>query len=221
MPKKKLIHFAENLTFPFLFQPAYPEITDGFHLKGRWHPSFFRSGNHLTIELGCGKGEYTVALAEKYPERNFIGIDIKGARLWRGCRSVAERNLPNVAFIRTRVDHLKFFFEEGEVNELWIPFPDPQPGKERKRLTSPGFLALYRHVLRRDGIVHLKTDNNDFFKYTLEVLQASNLPVLWSTDDLYTSGCSGDVMETMTYYERLWLVAGKKINYVRFKVNSV
>jgi tRNA (guanine-N7-)-methyltransferase len=214
VPKKKLIHFAENLTFPFLFQPHYQALNEGFIMKGSWKSSFFRNFHKITIELGCGKGEYTIALAQRYPDRNFIGVDIKGARLWRGCRSVIEHKLSNVAFIRTRVDHIEKFFEPSEVGEIWITFPDPQTVKERKRLTSPRFMEYYRNILSADGVIHLKTDYEAFFEYTLQVIRELGMNLIWSTSDLYRSGCTEDVMAVQTHYEKIWLAEGKKIHYL-------
>ena len=219
MAKKKLIHFRENLTFPHLFQPRYNEIQNGFRLSSCWGKDFFLNTNPIVLELGCGKGEYTVGLAEKYPRKNFIGIDFKGARLWRGAKTVKEKEMRNVAFIRTRVDHLNRFFGPGEVSEIWITFPDPQPGKERKRLTAAVFLDRYNILLGQEGILHLKTDDLDFYNYTLEIIGLYRHTVLFSTDDLYHSGFSEDVITIRTYYENKWLEIGKKICYIKFKLN--
>jgi tRNA (guanine-N7-)-methyltransferase len=216
--KKKLIHFRENLTFPHLFQPAYYELDNGFTLKSRWQRDFFHNDHPIVLELGCGKGEYTVGLALKYKERNFIGIDLKGARLWRGCKTVAEEKITNAAFIRSRADHLEKFFSQQEVSEIWITFPDPQPGKERKRLTSPVFIAKYRKILSENGIIHLKTDNFDFYSYTLDVIREHNHKLLFSTQDLYQTGSQEEVMAIQTYYEKIWLEMGKKICYLKFRI---
>jgi tRNA (guanine-N7-)-methyltransferase len=218
VPKKKLIHFTENLTFPHLFQPRYPELLPEFRMKGRWGREFFRNEHPITLELGCGKGEYTVGLARRYPDRNFIGIDIKGARLWRGSRTVAEEQLRNVAFIRTHANNIPYLFAGSEVSELWITFPDPQPNHGRKRLTNPGFIERYRKVLAPGGVVHLKTDDAGFFQYTLEVIRDLNLRNIWSTDDLYHTGTTHDVVTVKTYYEEKWLEQNKKICYVRFSL---
>ena len=214
MTKKKLIHFAENLTFPHLFQPKFHEFQPEFILKSRWHSDFFMNDHPVIIELGCGKGEYTVGLAQKYPEKNFIGIDWKGARLWRGCKTVSEQNMKNVAFVRTLADHVPNFFADGEVSEVWITFPDPQPKKERRRLTAPVFLQKYKKILIPEGIVHLKTDDQEFYQYSLEIMQQSGFSLLWSTDDLYHSGTTDVVIEIQTFYERKWLESGKKIYYL-------
>jgi tRNA (guanine-N7-)-methyltransferase len=217
--KKKLIHFRENLTFPYLFQPRYSEIEEDIRMSSCWGKDFFSNTNPIILELGCGKGEYTIGLAEKYPQKNFIGIDFKGARLWRGAKTVQEKEMKNVAFIRTQVDHVNKFFGPGEISEIWITFPDPQPGKERKRLTAPLFLDRYRILLCPEGILHLKTDDLDFYNYTLEIIGQYHHPLLYSTDDLYHSGCSEDVISIRTFYENMWLEIGKKIYYIKFKLN--
>jgi len=184
-----------------------------------WGKDFFFNTNPIILELACGKGEYTVGLAEKYPPKNFIGIDFKGARLWRGAKTVQEKEMKNVAFIRTQVDHVNKFFGPGEISEIWITFPDPQPGKERKRLTAPLFLDRYRILLCPEGVLHLKTDDLDFFNYTLEIIRQYHHPLLYSTDDLYHSSCSEDVISIRTFYENMWLEIGKKICYIKFKLN--
>ena len=219
MAKKKLIHFRENLTFPHLFQPRYHEIEEDFRMSSCWGKDFFSNTNPIILELGCGKGEYTIGLAEKYPQKNFIGIDFKGARLWRGAKTVQEKEMKNVAFIRTQVDHVNKFFSPGEISEIWITFPDPQPGKERKRLTAPLFLDRYRIILCPEGILHLKTDDLDFYNYTLEIIGQYHHPLLYCTDDLYHSGCSEEVISIRTFYENMWLEIGKKICYIRFRLN--
>jgi tRNA (guanine-N7-)-methyltransferase len=218
--KKKLIHFGENLTFPHLFQPKYHDLIPEFRMRGQWHQQFFQNNQPLIVEFGCGKGEYTVGLAEAYPDKNFIGIDLKGARLWRGCKTVAEQQMKNVGFIRTLVDHVERVFSPGEVSGIWITFPDPQPKKERRRLTAPVFLEKYRNILTPDGIIHLKTDDQDFFQYTLDVIIERGHRLLWSSNDLYNSGSTDDVTRIRTFYERMWLDMGKKICYLRFQLRQ-
>jgi tRNA (guanine-N7-)-methyltransferase len=218
--KKKLIHFQENLTFPHLFQPGYKEVQSGFHLRSQWNHAFFKNQNPVVIELGCGKGEYTVGLAAKYPKKNLIGIDFKGSRLWRGCKTVSEQGLKNVAFVRTRVDYLENLFGPREISEIWITFPDPQPGKERKRLTAPLFLNKYKTILTNDGIIHLKTDNQFFFDYSLGIVNEFKHHLLFTTEDLYNSGLQEDVIQIQTYYENIWLKEGKRIYYIKFSLNT-
>lgn len=221
MAKKKLIHFQENLTFNHLFQPTYQELFSGFSLRGSWNSCFFHNDGPIVAELGCGKGEYTVGLADKYPHRNFVGIDWKGSRLWRGSKTVSEQNMKNVGFVRAMVDHVEKIFAPSEVEELWITFPDPQVKKERLRLTSPVFLSKYKNVLAPNGIIHLKTDDHFFFSYTLDVIREQNHRLLWATDDLYNTGTSDDVVAIQTYYENRWLGMGKKICYLRFQLTAV
>jgi tRNA (guanine-N7-)-methyltransferase len=216
--KKKLIHFQENLTFPHLFQPKYPDLFPEFTLRGRWKNVFFHNENPVVVEFGCGKGEYTVGLAKANPGKNFIGVDMKGARLWRGCKTVAEERLTNVAFVRTLVDHAERIFSPGEVSEIWITFPDPQAKKESRRLTAPVFLEKYRNILAPDGIVHLKTDDQELYTYTLDVLKTHGHKILMSDNDVYTSMLADDVTSIRTFYETRWLGMGKKICYLRFQI---
>lgn len=220
MSKKKLIHFRENLTFPFLFQYAYHQLDKEFPLRGRWNEKFFGNTNPVILELGCGKGEYTVGLAKANPQNNYIGMDLKGARLWRGCKTVQEEGLTNVAFIRSLVNNLEFFFQNGEVSAVWITFPDPQPGKERKRLTSPRFMNMYRHIVKKGGVVHLKTDDQDFYSYSLKTASSYNVVPAYATTDLYNSGITEDVMKFRTFYESKWLEAGKNICYLQFSFDK-
>ena len=220
MPKKKLIHFRENLSFPHLFQPTYSDLIPEFAFRSKWNDQFFGNDHPIVIELGCGKGEYTLGLASGYPEKNFIGIDWKGARLWRGCKTVSEKKMKNVGFIRTQVGLVEQVFATGEISEIWITFPDPQVKKERIRLTAPIFLAKYRNILSNDGIIHLKTDDPFFYNYTLDVIREHNHSLLWATDDLYHSGITGDLVGIQTYYENMWLTEGKKICYLRYQLNK-
>ncbi|MBE0647356.1 MAG: tRNA (guanosine(46)-N7)-methyltransferase TrmB [Bacteroidales bacterium] len=217
MAKKKLIHFTENLSFPHLFQPRYAELQPSFRFQGKWGSDFFRNDHPITLELGCGKGEYTVGLARQFPTRNFIGIDVKGARLWRGCKTVEEDHLLNVAFIRSLADHIEYLFQPGEVGEIWITFPEPQPGKERKRLTAPVFLNRYHRILQPNGLVHLKTDDQDLFRYTKEILKEHPVELLLETEDLYHEYKHEPAAKIQTFYESIWLEREKKIAYLRFR----
>lgn len=221
MPKKKLIHFRENLTFPYLFQPTYLDLREDFPLRSKWHSDFFRNTNPIVLEVGCGKGEYTVGLAKQNPQKNFIGIDIKGARLWRGCITVREESLRNVAFIRTLADHLERLFSPSEIAEAWITFPDPQPKKTWRRFTSTWFLGKFMNVMAPGGTIHLKTDNHDYFLFTLDVIRLEGHRLLLSTDDLYKSGITGGTAEIRTFYETRWLEEGRKICYLSFQLKTL
>jgi len=214
-----LARFAENETFPHLFQPGFEELQSGFELRGRWK-DFFENNNPLILELGCGKGEYTVALSAQYPCNNYIGIDIKGARLWRGAKTSLENGHKNVAFLRMRIDSILKAFAPHEISGIWITFPDPQPAKSRKRLTSPMFLNRYAQLLRPESIIHLKTDSLAFFEYTLETIAGEGHKLLMHTFDLYNSNLNEDVMLTQTHYEKIFLAQGIPIKYLRFKLKA-
>ena len=221
MAKHKLARFAENLTFPNLFQVGFEQLEkEGFALRGRWREQF-GNDNPITLELGCGKGDYTIALARIHPERNYIGVDIKGARLWRGAKTSNEEQMKNVAFIRTRIELIDRFFAEGEVSEIWITFCDPQLKKPNKRLTSPRFLATYRRFLAPGSIMHLKTDSQELYDYTLnEVLPNEDCRVVCHTDDLYSTPEGFDEAKlTQTFYERMFLAQGMPITYIQWKTN--
>ena len=221
MSKKKLIHFQENLTFPHLIQPDYKSLISGFSLQSHWNEQFFKNTHPIVAELGCGKGEFTVELARRYPEKNYIGIDWKGSRLWRGCKTVDELKMKNACFIRSLVDHVDLIFATGEISEFWITFPDPQPKKENHRLTAPRFLEKYRKLMVPGGTVHLKTDDPDFFHYTLNIIRDHQHRLLWSTADLYHSGYEGDVTKIQSFYEKMWLEKEKKICYLQFQLNRL
>ncbi|OGC76706.1 MAG: tRNA (guanosine(46)-N7)-methyltransferase TrmB [candidate division Zixibacteria bacterium RBG_16_50_21] len=213
MTVKKLQRFAELSTFPNAFQ-------HWVDLKGKWNSDYFKNPNPITLELACGKAEYTIALAQEYPNRNFIGVDLKGARLWRGAKTALEQNLNNTAFLRTPIERIDEFFSIGEVAEMWIPFPDPFPrkGKAKKRLTSPRFLNLYRAILRRGGLIHLKTDDEGLFNYTLETLKSENCCTRQIIPDLYGLPEPDVLLITQTAYERKHLQSGKKIKYLCFSL---
>ncbi|MBR1792825.1 MAG: tRNA (guanosine(46)-N7)-methyltransferase TrmB [Bacteroidales bacterium] len=220
MGHHKLQRFAENLTFHNLFQIPFEMLQkEGFVWRGRWH-EYFGNDNPIVLELGCGKGDYTIALARIYPNCNYIGVDIKGARLWRGAKTAEEDHMNHVAFIRTRIELIESFFAANEVSEIWITFPDPQPKKPLKRLTSERFLNHYRQFLKPGGLMHLKTDSQELYEYTLnEVLAPANLPVYYSTNNLYESDCDDEAKLTQTFYEKIWLAEGKPITYIRFSIN--
>lgn len=224
MAKRKLQRFAEVETFDNVIQMPFTKVQEGVEYKGRWASDFFHNTNPIVLELGCGKGEYTVGLASKYPGKNFIGLDIKGNRLWRGAKTAIEEGLNNVAFIRTRIDFIENCFEENEVSEIWITFPDPQPqeGKAKKRLTSPLFLSRYKKLLIPEGYIHLKTDSFPLYEYTLEVIQEGNHTLVLDTSDLYNEKDENfDLAKAFqTYYEKRFLEEGKTINYIRFQLEK-
>lgn len=222
MGKDKLRRFAENETFPNMFQAQYIDLEreNGFSLKGEWRRDFFKNDNPIVLELGCGKGEYTVGLGRKYKDKNFIGVDIKGARMWRGCKTSIEENLNNIAFLRTHVQIIDKYFSEGEVDEIWITFCDPQLKKPNKRLTSPRFLDIYSRILKPGGIIHLKTDSQELYQYTLEeVLIPNNYKIHYNTNDLYSTEDIHEVKEIKTYYENIYLKENKPITYLEFEIN--
>lgn len=221
--KNKLQRFAENKTFGNLFQLQYHQVVKGFENKGKWGRNFFGNNHELILELGCGKGEYTVGLANEYRDKNYIGVDIKGARLWKGLKEARENNLTNVAFIRTRINLIEYYFGKDEVSEIWITFPDPQPNriKVKKRLTSPWFLNSYARFLKPDGIIHLKTDNIIFFEYTLDIIKEMGHELLYSTYDVYkTESVDSPLTQIQTYYEKIWLEHGTKIKYLKFRLKN-
>lgn len=219
MGKDKLRRFAENLTFKCFVQPDFEEIFQRDHcLKGRWREEFFGNDLPIVLELGCGKGEYTVALAAADPTRNYIGIDIKGARMWRGAKSATEAGMTNVAFLRTRIEFINSFFAEGEVDELWITFPDPQlkTRRAKKRLTAPTFLEYYAKFLAANGVINLKTDSKHLFNYTQAVISHFDLPQELSNDDIYGSGFADATLSVKTAYETMYLERGLPITYTKF-----
>lgn len=221
MGKNKLKKFGEMETFSNVFQYPYSVLMQQrFPLKGKWHSDYFGNSNPIVLELGCGKGEYTVGLAKRFPNRNFIGVDIKGARMWTGAKQAVAENMGNVAFLRTNIELIASFFAPGEVAEIWITFPDPQMKKTNKRLTSVRFLNLYRRILEPGGIINLKTDSPFLYTYTRELVRLNGLPVEVDTDDLYTSGMADDILEIRTFYEQQWLARGLTIKYLRWRLDA-
>lgn len=219
--KNKLKRFRENDTFKNLVQPDRAAILeDKFEWKGKWH-DFFKNQNPIVLELGCGKGEYTLALAERNPNFNYIGIDIKGARMWRGAKTALEKNMENVAFLRTQIELLDLLFGSEEIAEIWITFPDPQIKYKRTkhRLTNLDFLEKYKHILEPDGIVHLKTDSEFMHGYTLGLLHGKGFEVLYANHHVYkNAGSPAIVTEVQTFYEQQYLEKNKAITYIRFKI---
>ena len=218
MAKNKLQRFSELKTFSNVHEFLFTERNTDFKRKGKWNSDYFKNNHPIVLELGCGKGEYSIGLAEKYPDKNLIGIDIKGARIWRGSKNAQEKNLHNVSFLRTQIEFIENCFAKDEVSEIWITFPDPQPNKEKKRLTHTIFLNRYRNILQPNGIVHLKTDSAELYEFTLEVIAESKLKLIGSTNDLYGSADPEreEVKMIKTHYEKQFTAQGKKITYLKF-----
>jgi len=219
--KNKLKRFQENETFKNVIQPTRDEVLNNFSHKGKWH-SFFGNNNPLIVELGCGKGEYTVALARQNPDKNYIGIDIKGARFWRGAKTAIEENLQNVAFVRTQIELVDYIFAANEISEIWITFPDPQIKYQRTkhRMTNTTFLKRYFNVLKEDGIINLKTDSEFMHGYTLGLLHGEGHEVLYANHNVYhNSGAPKEVTEIQTFYENQYLAVDKAITYIKFRLN--
>ncbi len=221
MSKNKLVKFEEIKTFKNVIQAPYSLIKHkDFPLKGIWAESFFGNSTPLIVEAGCGKGEYAIALAEKNPGKNFIGIDIKGARLWKGAKIALEKNLDNVAFLRTNIEIIDQFFSNEEVEEIWLTFPDPQMKKLKKRLTSTYFLKKYREIIKKDGVIHMKTDSLFQYKYTETLARLNNFKICADTDDLYNSDLLNETLQIKTFYEMQWLDRGIPIKYLAFTLND-
>lgn len=219
MGKNKLKKFADMERFCCVLQYPREELLRlGFPHAGKWNGDVFASSAPLTLELGCGRGEYTVGLAKSEPGRNFVGIDIKGARMWTGAKEVEENGIANAVFLRCEIENIDRFFAPSEVDSLWITFPDPQMKKPRKRLTSTRFLALYRRILRPGGIVNLKTDSPFLFEYTRRLVELNGFETLRCVDDLYGAGEADPVSSIKTYYEQQWLARGKKIKLISFRL---
>jgi len=219
--KNKLQKFADMNGYPHVFQYPFSVLQEkGFEMKGHWHKQFFKNEHPIVLELGCGKGEYTIGLARLFPNKNFIGIDIKGARIWTGAKQAIEENLSNVAFLRTHIELIPYFFAAGEVSEIWLTFPDPQMNKTNKRMTSTRFMRLYREILNEQGCIHLKTDSNFLFTYTSEMIRANHFPLLIQTEDIYHSHLADEILSIQTFYEQQWLDRGLNIKYIRFVCES-
>lgn len=214
MGKDKLRRFAEVATFKNVVQ-----LDAGKALKGKWAMNFFGNNNPVILELACGKGEYTVNLARMFPDINFVGVDYKGNRIWRGAKTALEEGITNVGFLRIQIETILEHFAEKEIDEIWITFPDPQPqdSREKKRLTNPKFLEKYKAILKDNGLMHLKTDNDDFYAYTIEQIDLLNFPKIKETTDLYHSDLVDEVLSIKTYYERKYLADNKNINYVQWR----
>ena len=224
MGKGKLAKFADMETYENVFQYPYSVVEHvPFEMQGHWHEQYFHNQNPIVLELGCGKGEYTVELAKRYPDINFIGVDIKGARMWTGATQALNEGLKNVAFLRTNIEIIERFFAEDEVQEIWLTFSDPQMKNPRKRLTSSFFQERYRHFLIDGGTIHLKTDSNFLFTYTTYLVEHNHLPVSFRTEDLYHDERSADNVEpatlsVQTYYESMWIARGLNIKYMKWQL---
>ncbi len=223
MPKKKLIRFADNKTMACIFEPVQESVlAENFKLSGKWNSDYFQNQNPIVIELGCGKGEYTIALAQKYPEKNFIGVDVKGARLWYGAKAATKLNLKNVAFLRSKIELTPNFFSENEVDEIWLTFSDPQPQKPRKRLSSPVFISRYAKFLKAGGTIHLKTDNSMLFEWTLAEIVKNHYTLkgsAWDIDEYNeTDDETKDILKVRTHYETMFRLKGFDIKYLKFSI---
>ena len=219
MGKGKLAKFADMAQFPHVFEYPYSVVDDvPFEMKGKWGESFFGNNRPIVLELGCGRGEYTVGLGRLFPDKNFIGVDIKGARMWSGAKESHEAGMTNVAFLRTNIEIIDRFFAEGEVSEIWLTFSDPQMKKATKRLTSTYFMERYRRFLKPDGLIHLKTDSNFMFTYTKYITEVNALPVVECFEDVHGQDEVSDVLQIRTYYESQWLSRGITIKYIAFNL---
>ena len=220
MAKNKLRKFAQMEMYPHVKQPDLKVLEQGYKMKGNWKKEFFKNENPLVLELGCGMGEYSVGLAEKYPEKNFLGVDIKGARMWQGAIESLEKEMKNIGFLRIRIDWIEKCFAKNEVDEIWITFPDPQLKKRRgtKRLTHPEFLNRYSNILIENGKIHLKTDSHFLHGFTLGIITGENHILEDSTHDLYGSPVEREHMEIKTHYEQIYLDKGLPITYLRFRL---
>ena len=224
MGKDKLKRFAEVETFDNVFQPSFDNINKDFYLKNKWHEEFTNS-NPIILELGCGKGEYTLGLARQFPNKNFIGIDIKGSRIWRGAKTCIEENVINVRFIRTKIDFIDKFFANNEIDEIWLTFSDPQPKRPRKRLTSPLFINRYKNILNKKGIINIKTDSSLLYNYTIDEIETNNYTIIENSSDVYNElifRANNELISKMnikTFYEQKWLEEGKKIKFISFSIN--
>lgn len=220
MGKNKLSKFADLATYEHVIQVPFEQLqSEEFKYKGKWSKDFFGNDNPIVLELGCGKGEYTVKLAQHFPELNFIGIDIKGARMWKGATQAKNMEQKNVGFLRTNIENIHLFFGRNEVSEIWLTFPDPQMKKTRKRLTATNFIENYRRIMVPGGIVHLKSDSNFMYEYTSAMVDINGFEILRRTDDLYHSELLDEVLSIQTFYEKQWLDRGLSIKYLAFRLS--
>jgi len=227
MAKNKLRRFSEMKAFDNVFQPTLDlSVNDSFPLKGKWRSDYFKNDHPIVLELGCGKGEYTVGLARHYPEKNFIGVDIKGARIFVGAKEALDEQLENVAFLRAKIDFIQAYFDTGEIDEIWLTFSDPQAEKPRKRLSSAAFITRYRDILKEGGIVHMKTDSDLLFEFTEQEIKEHGYEVIELTWDLYKSipedldPTIRDILHIKTHYEQLFTAKGSVIKYCSFRIHQ-
>ena len=208
--------------FSNVFQPTFEELKTGFSIKGKWKSDIFKNNYPLVLELGCGKGEYSVGLARKYPNKNFLGIDVKGSRMWKGARDALNESMSNVAFLRTRIEFIEYCFAENEVDEIWITFPDPQIKKKRakNRLTHPKFLRLYSSIMQDNGLIHLKTDSQFLHGYTLGIIEGHQHFLEDAEHDVYNAVMERENMDIKTHYEKLFLEKNMPISYLRFRLKK-
>jgi len=225
MAKNKLKRFAAMKTFDHVVEPSLEDVQSGnFELRGKWQKDFFKNEHPIVLELGCGKGEYAVGMARKYPEKNFLGVDIKGSRMYIGAEQAIEENLGNVGFLRTRIEFIHAFFAENEIDEIWLTFSDPQPNKPKKRLTYKHYIDMYRHFLKPGGIVHLKTDSDLLYESTLAEIERNQYHIIQNTNDLYGALIqeldqeTQDILQIKTHYEALFSAKGFKIKYLKFTI---
>mgnify|MGYP001156787451 FL=1 len=221
LAKNKLKKFQQISSYNHVFQPTIEVLNSEYQYKGKWKSEVFKNNNPIILELGCGKGEYSVALAEKYPQKNLIGVDIKGARIWKGATDSLTKNLINIAFLRVRIEWIEHCFDKNEIDEIWITFPDPQLKFRRssKRLTHPNFLMKYNKILKKSGVIHLKTDNQFLHAYTLGILDGQSHSIEYSSNDIYSSEHLYKHLDIKTYYEQKYLEKGMPITYVKFRLN--
>ncbi|MBL6662922.1 MAG: tRNA (guanosine(46)-N7)-methyltransferase TrmB [Flavobacteriales bacterium] len=220
MAKNKLRKFSQMAEYPNVFQPTFEELKSGFSIQGKWKSEVFKNDHPLVVELGCGKGEYSVGLAKKYPEKNFLGVDVKGARMWKGASDAVNDGISNVAFLRTRIEFIEYCFAKSEVDEIWITFPDPQIKKKRakNRLTHPVFLERYSNILQDKGLIHLKTDSQFLHGYTLGIIEGHQHHLEDAEHDIYNAVLQRENMEIKTHYEQLFLEKNMPITYLRFRL---
>ena len=220
MGKGKLQKFADLETYRHVIQEPFRALSqEDSPWKGKWNTDFFQNSNPVVLELGCGKGEYTVKMAQRYPDKNFIGVDIKGARMWKGAKEVQEQAIPNACFLRTNIEIIDHFFAPGEVSEIWLTFPDPQMKRTRKRLTATNFINKYRQFMAMNGVIHLKCDSNFQYLYTKAMIAENGFEILKDTDNLYASSLLNEELSIQTFYEKQWLDRGITIKYLCFRIS--